>query len=77
MERRAGPQTDGCAVSVSDHTTEETGWHTVAAHMVTAEPRRSLWSPQDAPMRVRDYVGLTVLTVAAVVAFTLWWGATP
>lgn len=62
---------------MTDHTTEETGWVTLAAHMVTAEPRRSLWSPQDAPMRVRDYVGLTILTVAAVVAFVFLWGATP
>lgn len=77
MERRAGPQTDGCAVSVSDHTTEETGWHTVAAHMVTAEPRRSLWSPETEPMTWKGYAVCTILAVLAVIAFVGGWVGTP
>lgn len=62
---------------MTDHTTPETGWHTLASHMVAAEPRRSLWAPRHEPMRVRDYVGATVLAVFGAAAFLLVWVGVP
>lgn len=62
---------------MTDHTTEETGWHTVAAGMVTAEPRRSLWSPETEPMGFWGYVACTILGVLAAVVFVGGWVGTP
>jgi len=57
----------------------EAASNVLAANIVnaTAPTRRRLWEPQNEPMRIRDYVGLTILTAAGVVAFVFLWGATP
>lgn len=62
---------------MTDHTTEETGWVTLAAHMVTAEPRRSLWSPETEPMTWKGYLASAALSVAAIIAFVLWSAVLP
>lgn len=61
----------------SDHATPETGFRTLAAHMVTAEPRRSLWSPETEPMGFWGYVAATILGVAAAAIFVLAWAGSP
>lgn len=57
---------------MNENATEETGWTTLAAHMVTAEPRRSLWAPSDAPMTAREYAWATVIAIAGIAAAVLW-----
>ena len=57
---------------MTDHASDETGWNVVAAGMVEAEPKRSLWSPETEPMTAREYAWATVIAIGAVAAYALW-----
>jgi hypothetical protein len=62
---------------MTDHATEETGWNVVAANMVEAMPRRSLWDPVHEPMGLRDYIAATVIAIAGIAAAVLWSAVFP
>lgn len=57
---------------MTDRATDETGWSTLAAHMVVAEPRRSLWSPDEEPLTWRGYLAATLIAIGAIAAYALW-----
>lgn len=62
---------------MTDHTTDEPGWHVLREHIREATPARTLWSPRHEPMRGRDYVGATLIAIAGILAGWFWLAATP
>ena len=60
-----------------DFASASAGWRNVAASMAQAEPRRSLWAPQNAPMTTAEYIICTALAIVGVGIFVLFWAGSP